>query len=57
MSLTFQKNIKQYINERRFFYLGTVPNMPNICLLASLKGHIVNCFTLSEIEEVILPTN
>lgn len=48
---------KKYIDERRFFYLGTVPNMPNTCLLASFKGYIINCFSLNEIEEVVLPTN
>lgn len=53
----FPKTVKKYIDERRFFYLGTVPNMPNTCLLASFKGYIINCFSLNEIEEVILPNN
>jgi hypothetical protein len=46
--------IKSYVTERRFFYLGLVPNMSNICLLASLNGYIINCIGYNDIEEVIL---
>ncbi len=49
----FPKTVKEYIIERRFFYLGDVPNVPNMCLLASFNGLIITCFSLNEIEEVI----
>lgn len=50
----FSETAKAYIAERRFFYLGDVPNVPNMCLLASFNGSIINCFSINEIEEVVL---
>ena len=39
------EKVKEYVAEKHLFYLGEVPNLSKVCMVASPRtGEIVSCF-------------